>query len=187
MPQSISSSRRFITFGIYRRDSKVQQTMIRQRTDVTTDVRYVQNRVYGDLLAIHEAFGIDTKEHMYKLAHDVGLGLSSDCLGQLSLFLYQYGCFAPHRVYRYRRVAPGSFDHSSHSGRITRDANLFGGRLESEIALINRSVWEELKTRSQLYLRWGPCVGRSTYGMRERSDGGYASGEVGFSRTCLIR
>ena len=165
----------------------MQRTETRQRTNTTEAVRYIQNRILGDLLAINEKFELRSEQHMRDLAHDVGEGLFYDCLDRFSVFLYRPYCDEPHRAYRYRRVAPGSFDHSLHSGRIVRDNSLVGGRFESEISPKDRFQWEELKRQRKLILNWMPCRGRSTAGMSERTNGGYESGAVGVSRTYLTR
>lgn len=165
----------------------MQLTATRQRTDTTEAVRYVHNRVLGDLLAINEKFELRLEQGMRDLAHDVGWGLYYDCLESLRLFLYRSGWDEPHRAYVYCRSAPGSFDPSPHSGRIARDRDLVGGRLEFEVYLRNQELWESLKQKGLLCINWGPCSGRSTQGMTARADGGYASGDIGFSRTCFAR
>lgn len=165
----------------------MQRTATRQRTDTTEAVRYVQNRVLGDLLAINEKFELRSEQDMRDLAHDVGLGLFYDCLESLRLFLYRSRWYEPHRAYVYYRSAPGSFDSSPHSGRIAWDGDLVGGRLEFEVYPRNQALWESLKQKGLLCINWGPCSGRSTQGMTARADGGYASGDIGFSRTCFAR
>ena len=165
----------------------MQQTATRQRISTTVAVRYVRNRVLGDLLAIYEKFQMSTEERMRSLGHDVGVGLDDDCLDRLSLFLYRQGSSEPDRAYVYDRVAPGTFDPSRHSGRITRDSSLVGGCIDFEVCLRDRSRWERLIRGGALRLPWEPCRGRSTQGMYDEADGGYASGDVGFSRTCFLR
>ena len=165
----------------------MQRTATQQRTDTTEAVRYIRNRVLGDLIAIHDKFGMATEQLMYSLSHDVGVGLLYDCIESLRLFLYRSGWYEPHRAYVYHRVAPGSFDSSPHSGRIARDRDLVGGRLEFEVYLRYPELWESLKQKGLLCISWGPCSGRSTQSMTARADGGYASGDIGFSRTCFSR
>ena len=161
----------------------MQRTMTVQRTDTTQAARYVSSRVLGDLLSIHEKFGMSTERELRALAHDLEIGLAHDCLSNLRLFLYSLWSSQPIRVYIYERVAIGSFASSPHSGRIARSAELVGGRIEYEVGLRDRLKWEELKRYDLLVLSWNPCRGRSTAGMTAAADGGYASGELGFSRT----
>lgn len=161
----------------------MQRTMTVQRTDTTQAARYVSSRVLGDLLSIHEKFGMSTEWEMRALAHDLEIGLAHDCLSNLRLFLYSLWSSQPIRVYIYERVASGSFAPSPHSGRIARSSELVGGRIEYEVGLRDRLKWEELKRYDLLDLSWNPCRGRSTAGMIAAADGGYASGELGFSRT----
>lgn len=163
----------------------MQRTAVQQMTDLALDARRVARRVEGDLLAIHEKFDMETESKLRDLAHDVEVGLAHDCIASLKLFLYRKGSSEPHRVYRYDRVAAGSFGPSPHSGRIDRDPLLVGGTLEFEVALRDRLTWEELKRTGKLRITWAPCGGRSTTGMNEVPDGGYQSGSIGFSRTCL--
>ena len=165
----------------------MQRTMTAQRTDTTQAARYVSSRVLGDLLSIHEKFHMDAEWRMRELAHDVEVGLAYDCLSELRLFLYSPRSNQPIRVYIYERVASGSFAHSPHSGRIARSSELIGGRIEYEVGLRDRSIWEDLKRRNQLHLPWGPCSGKSIAGMSAAADGGYASGGLGFSRTMYTR
>lgn len=163
----------------------MQLTRTAQKTDTTEAARFVANRVLGDLLSIHEKFLMSTEREMRNLAHDIEVGLANDCLEALSLFLYPKGCQDPHTAYLYRRVAPGSFSSSAHSGRIVRCSMLVGGGLQFEVSLRNRATWDQLKPN--LKISWRPCVGRSTAGMSANADGGYASGELGFARTHLRR
>ena len=165
----------------------MQRTMTVQRTDTTQAARYVSSRVLGDLLAIHEKFGMSTEWEMRALAHDLEIGLAHDCLSNLRLFLYSLWSSQPIRVYIYERVASGSFAPSPHSGRIARSSGLVGGRIEYEVGLRDRLKWEELKRYDLLDLSWNPCIGQSTAGMTAVADGGYASGELGFSRTMYTR
>lgn len=161
----------------------MQRTMTVQRTDTTQAARYVSSRVLGDLLSIHEKFGMGTEWEMRALAHDLEIGLAHDCLSNLRLFLYSLWSSQPIRVYIYERVASGTFASSPHSGRIVRSSELVGGRIEYEVGLLDRLKWEDLKRYDLLHLSWNPCRGRSTAGMTAAADGGYASGELGFSRT----
>ena len=161
--------------------------MTAQRTDTTQAARYVSRRVLGDLLSINEKFEMGTETTMRKLAHDVEVGLAYDCLSELRLFLYSLWSNQPIRVYIYERVASGSFAPSPHSGRVARSSELIGGRIEYEVGLRNRPKWEYLKRNHQLRLSWSPCTGQSTAGMIATADGGYASGELGFSRTMYTR
>ena len=165
----------------------MQLTMSRQRTDTDVAVRYVTNRVLGDLLAVQDRLGESGTDTIRSLAHDVGVGLLHDCLDSLSLFLFCRGQSDPNYVYVYRRAGPGSFEASPHSGRITRDHELSGGALDFELGIRDRSTWDDLKQRGELLIRWQTCVGRSMEGMSARPDGGYASGEVGLSRTFYSR
>lgn len=164
----------------------MQRTTTIPRTDTAQAARYVANRILGDLLAIREKFGVSTDREVRDLAHDVEVGLQYDCLNRLSLFLYPKGWTRPHTAYLYDRVAPGSFSPSPHSGRIARCSILVGGYLHFEVSLRDASVWEQLKVRS-LKIAWSPCVGQSTNGMSAKSNGGYASGDIGFSRTYMRR
>ena len=163
----------------------MQRTTARQMTDTALAARYVAHRVLGDLLSIHEKFRMNTETEMRNLAHDIESGLAYDCLNSLSLFLYPFGGYQPHRVYVYRRVAAGSFAPSPHSGRIDRSSLLVGGRLEYEVSLRNRETWHRLQQAGQLRIPWRSCYGRSTAGMSEQNDGGYTSGDLALSRTCL--
>ena len=165
----------------------MQRTMTVQRTDTTQAARYVSRRVLGDLLSIHEKFDMNSESEMRKLVHDVELGLVHDCLSHLRLFLYPPRSSQPIRVYIYERVASGSFAPSPHSGRIARSSELIGGRIRYEVGLRDRPTWEYLKHHRQLHLSWSPCKGQSTAGMTAVADGGYASGELGFSRTMYTR
>ena len=156
-------------------------------TDTTQAVRYLGNRVLGDLLSIHEKFSMGEEWELRALAHDVEVGLAHDCLSELRLFLYAVGSQDPTRVYVYERVAAGVFSASTHSGRIARSRELMGGRIEYEVGLRSRLTWDELKAEGQLRLSWSPCVGRSVAGMSATADGGYASGGLGLSRTVYTR
>ena len=162
----------------------MQSTLTRQKTD-TLAARRVAHRVLGDLLSIHEKFRMNTEAGMRNLAHDIEIGLAYDCLNSLSLFLYPSGGHLPHRVYVYRRVAAGSFSASPHSGRIGRDSLLVGGPFEYEVTLRDRETWNWLKQSALLRIPWTACHGRPTAGMSAHNDGGYTSGELAFSRTCL--
>ena len=161
------------------------QTASRARTSTREAVRYVANRILGDLLAIHEKFRVPSESLLRSLAHDVSVGLYYDCLESLHLFLYRDGSPVPRRAYVYRRVAPSSFEHSPHSGRIASDPSLVDGRLDFEVQLRDSAVWDDLQKEGSFRIAWGPCIGQSTAGMYVRADGGYASGSVGLSRTCL--
>ena len=165
----------------------MQRTMVAQRTDTAQAVRYVTSRILGDLLSIHEKFGMSTVAELQDLAHDLELGLTHDCLSELRLYLAAAGADEPSRVYVYERVAAGSFAPSAHSGRIERSRELLDGRLEYQVSLRDRETWEHLKHTDQLRIRWLPCKRRSTSGMTERADGGYASGELSLARTMYTR
>lgn len=165
----------------------MQGTMTAQRTGTALAARYVSSRVLGDLLSIHEKFHIGTKKEMRDLVHDLELGLVHDCLSSLRLCLYTSLGHSPTRVYVYERVAIGSFAPSSHSGRITYSPELFRGKIEYEISLRDRSKWEALKLGGQLQLIWSPCNRQSIAGMTATADGGYASGDLGLSRTMYMR
>ena len=164
----------------------MQRTMTMPRTDTTQAARYVANRVLGDLLAIREKFGVSTDRELRDLAHDLEIGLRHDCLNKLSLFLFPRGWDNPHTAYIYDRVAPGSFRASPHSGRIARCSILVGGSLSYEVNLRDADTWDRLKARD-LRITWSPCVGQSTHGMCAKSNGGYTSGDLGFSRAYLRR
>ena len=157
------------------------------RTDTTQAARYVGARVWGDLQSIHEKFSMGLLENLADLAHDIQVGLAHDCLDELRLFLYPPGVLQPGRVYKYERVAAGTFAPSSHSGRIERSHELIGGRLEYEVTPGDREMWERLKRSGQLRISWRRCTGRSIVGMTERADGGYAKGDLGLSRTVYTR
>lgn len=161
------------------------QTRLMQTSDTRQAARYVTNRVRGDLRAIHEKFNMSSLREIQNLADDVELGLSYDCLSRLSLFLYPSGWSAPHTAYIYNRVAPGSFEPSAHSGRIVRCNLLVNGRLEFEVGLRDPEMWSDLRER--LKINWVSCLGTSTTGMSLAADGGYASGELAFSRNYLRR
>ena len=162
----------------------MQRTMTAARTDAAA-ARFVSSRVLGDLLSIREKFSMSSDREVRDLAHDIELGLAWDCLNALNLFLYPPGWRLPHTAYIYRRVAPGSFEVSPHSGRIARCTILVGGTLKFEVSLRHRDVWETLKP--QLRISWSPCTAQSTANMSAKADGGYASGELGFARTHLRR
>lgn len=168
-------------------NSKMQRTILQQKTDTNLAARRVARRVLGDLLAIHEKFDMDTESNVRNLAHDLELGLAHDCIESLKLFLYRKGATAPRRAYQYERVAAGSFSASAHSGRIVLDTLLVGGRLEFEVRLRDRKKWESLKADGNPLIRWGPCDGRSMSGMSSSSNGGYTSGSIGFARTCFTQ
>ena len=165
----------------------MQRTTAVSMIDTRAAARFVGNRVLGDLLSIHEKFGMGTEHELRNLAYDVTLGLLHDCLDRLSLFLYPISWTAPHTAYVYERTAPGSFTPSSRSGRIERCSILVGGTLDYEVNLRKLDVWEDLKRRGLLKIGWQPCVGQSMAGMTRRTDGGYASGNIGFSRDHLRR
>lgn len=162
-------------------------TRTASQTDTTQAARYVSARVWGDLRSIHEKFCMGTLNELADLAHDVQVGLAHDCVAELRLFLYQPGASQPSRGYIYERVVAGSFAPSSHSGRIGRSRDLVGGRIDYEVKLRSRATWERLKSQGLLRIPWRPCTGQSTSGMTARADGGYAKGEVAFSRTALVR
>ena len=161
----------------------MQRTRTMAQTDTTQAARYVSNRIRGDLLSIHEKFGMNTVSELGRLAHDIEVGLRHDCLDSLSLFLYPPGWHTPHTAYIYSRAAPGSFELSPHSGRIARCSILVGGFLRYEVRLRCSATWEALKP--QLLIPWAPCVRQTTHGMSATADGGYASGQIGMSRTHL--
>lgn len=165
----------------------MQLTAVAQRTDTTQAARYVASRVLGDLLSIHEKFGVSTVADLHDLAHDLEVGLAHDCLSELRLYLTAVGAVQPSRVYVYKRVAAGSFAPSAHSGRIERSRELVGGSLEYEVSLRDRETWERLKQTGQLRKYWRPCNGRSTSGMTAKADGGYASGDLSLQRTVFTR
>lgn len=165
----------------------MQRTMVVQRTDTAQDARYVTSRFLGDLLSIHEKFGMSTVAKLQDLAHDIELGLTHDCLSELRLYLTAVGADEPSRVYVYERVAAGSFAPSAHSGRIERSRALTGGSLEVEISLRNKEIWARLEQTGQLRRSWQPCNGRSTTGMTAKANGGYASGELSLARTMYTR
>ena len=162
----------------------MQRTRTMSETDTTQAARFVSNRITGDLLSIHEKFGMKTERELRQLAHDIEIGLRHDCLESLSLFLYPPGWSSTvHTAYIYRRAAPGSFAPSPHSGRIERCSRLVGGSMRYEVRLRCRDTWAALKP--QLLISWAPCVGQTTHGMSATADGGYASGQLGMSRTHL--
>ena len=165
----------------------MQRTITDSTIDSRAAARFVGNRVLGDLLSINEKFGMRTEQELRSLAYDVTLGLLHDCLDRLSLFLYPISWTQPHTAYVYERTAPGSFTPSSRSGRIERCSMLVGGTLHYEISLIERHIWDELARAGHLKLAWKPCAGQSTTGMTSRTDGGYASGDIGFARNHLRR
>ena len=164
----------------------MQRTATMPKTDTAQAARFVANRILGDLLAIREKFRVSTEREVRNLAHDVEIGLRHDCLNSLSLFLFPKGWVYPHTAYVYDRVAPGSFRESPHSGRVARCSILVGGSLSFEVGLRDASTWYRLNTGS-LRIAWSPCLGQSTNGMFAQVDGGYASGDLGVSRTCLRR
>lgn len=163
----------------------MQQTRVMQTTDTREAARYVTNRVRGDLQAIHEKFGMSSPREIENLANDIELGLCLDCLNGLSLFLYPQGWSKPLIAYKYERAAPGSFERSAHSGRIARCKILVNGHLEFEVAIRDWRIWSSL--RQWLRIQWVSCIGTSTAGMVGVADGGYASGDLGFSRTHFRR
>ena len=162
-------------------------TRTMSRTGTAQAARYLGTRVLGDLLSIHEKFSMGDEGEMRALAHDVELGLAHDCLSELRLFLYAVRSQEPTRVYIYERVAAGTFSASTHSGRIARSRELTDGRIGYEVSLHDRATWDKLKAGGHLSLSWSPCVGRSIAGMSATTDGGYASGELGLSRTVYTR
>ena len=159
----------------------MQRTRARSETDITQAARRVSNRVRGDLLSIHEKFRMSTQQELLKLAHDICIGLEYDCLESLLLFLYPPGWSAPLTAYEYCRAAPGSFGQSRHSGRIERCSRLVGGALRYEVRPRCRDTWDALKPRFRI--GWTPCNGTTMQGMAASPDGGYASGNLGLSRT----
>lgn len=165
----------------------MQRSTTLQKTDTDLDARRVSRRVRGDLLSIHEKFDMLTASEIADLAHDLELGLAADCIRKLTLYLYKKGASAPTRVYRYERVAPGTFASSDHSGRIEKNPALVGGHLEYIVNLRDRPTWETLKSKGLLRIGWSPCESPSIAGMRAKANGGYTSGGLGFSRTRLSR
>lgn len=157
------------------------------RTDTSQAARFVGTRVLGDLQSIHEKFAMGPLERLEDLAHDVQVGLANDCLTELRLFLYPPFASQYTRAYVYQRVAVGSFAPSARSGRIERSPELVGGRVGFEVTLRDVATWERLQNQGQLRISWYSCTGRSTSGMTERSDGGYARGDLGLSRTVYTR
>ena len=149
------------------------------------DALWVGRRILGDLLAIHEKFGIATEGYMRGLASDISLGLVADCLDSLTLFLYEPYGIDPVAAYKYTRSAPSTFAASPHSGRIQRDSRLIGGRMEAEVTFRNKTTWNSLA--HQFSLTWTHCVGQSIAGMIATANGGYAAGNVGMSRTYYSR
>ena len=163
------------------------QTTVRMRTDTDLAARRVARRVLGDLLSIHEKFGMSTVGELTNLAHDIQVGLAHDCVDRLTLYLYERGTIKPKRVYIYARAAPGSFAVSDHSGRIARDSGLVGGQLVYIVNPRDRGTWDQLKREGKFSIAWSPSSAPGTAGMTPSDDGGYASGTVGLSRTCLTR
>lgn len=163
----------------------MQRTLLRERSRTEEDALCVGRRILGDLLSIHGKFGIETEAHMRALAHDVSLGLVFDCLNKLSVFLYAAYCSTPAAAYIYSRVAPGSFEASPHSGRIQRDSRLIGGWMKTEISIRHWESWNALA--GVVKLPWSSCLPQSTAGMVSSQSGGYASGNVGMSRTHFVR
>lgn len=162
-----------------------------QKTGVDTDLaaQRVSRRVRGDLDSMIEKLAVTSATNVSNLVHDLRVGIAHDCIELLSMFLYQKGADRdePHRVYEYRRVARGEFEESTHSGRITYDAALAGGRIEFEITPRNRAVWDSLKSDGKLEIAWSQCNGRSTAGMTHSADGGYGAGAIGLARSCRTR
>ena len=157
------------------------------QTDTTQAARYVGTRVLGDLLSIHEKFGMGNWRELEDLVHDVQVGLEYDCLAELWLFLYPPWASQPGRVYEYKRTEPGHFAASRHSGRIERSRDLEGGRIGYQVVLHNRDMWERLKATGRLRLHWVQSTGLSVAGMTARADGGYARAHLGLSRTVYNR
>jgi hypothetical protein len=166
-------------------------TLLMQKTGTDTDLaaRRVSRRVHGDLESMIEKLAVTSATDISSLIHDLRVAIAHDCLELLSVFLYQKGADrdAPQRVYEYRRVARGTFEESAHSGRITYDPALAGGRIEFQVTPRNRAVWDKLKTDGELEIPWSPCKGRSTAGMTLSEDGGYGSGSIGLARSCRTR
>ena len=161
----------------------MQRTMVAQRTDTAQDVRYVSNRVLGDLLSIHEKFGMATESSMRALAHDVQVALTYDCISALRLLLYPPGWTVALRVYDYQRVAPGSFEASPHSGRIERCALLVGGSITFEVSVKDTEIWDRLSSNQEFALNWRSTQGTSLSGLRATANGGYGAGDVALART----
>lgn len=162
-----------------------------QRIDTDTDLagRKVARRVHGDLLSIIEKLDVTNTTNITDLMHDLRVGISDDCIETLTVFLYEKGAGydEARRAYVYRRVERGTFIESAHSGRIFWDSALAGGRVEFEVRPRDQAAWDKLKTDHKLRLNWTTCSGRSTAAMTASADGGYGSGSIGLSRSCLVR
>lgn len=163
------------------------RTLATQRTNTTQDARYLARRVLGDLLSIHEKFDIGTVRRMRDLAHDLEIGLDYGCVTTFRIFLYPQGESVPSHCYHYERASVGVFQERTHSGGITRAPSLRHGWHRCEIRLSAPDVWYDLRQRGALRLPWSSCVGISTAGMTSSTDGGYASGALGVSRTLFTR
>lgn len=165
--------------------------LLLQKTETDTDLaaRRVSRRVHGDLDSMIEKLAVTSATDISSLVHDLRVGIAHDCIELLSVFLYQKGADRDelHRVYEYQRVARGTFEESAHSGRITYEQALAGGRIEFEVTPRNRAAWDKLKTDGELEIPWSPCTGRSSAGMTLSADGGYGSGTIGLARSCRTR
>ena len=152
------------------------------QTDTTQAARYVGARILGDLLSIHEKFGMGNRRELEDLAHDVQVGLA-----KLRLLLHPRWDSQPGRVYEYERADAGSFAPSSHSGRIERSRELEGGALDYQVTLRDSGRWWRLKATGELRIPWVRGVSRSLAGMIAKADGGYARAHLGVSRTVYTR
>lgn len=163
------------------------RTAATQRTSTTQDAQFVARRVRGDLLSIHEKFGIGTERLMCDLAHDLELGLYHGCVATFRVFLYPPSSSDPSHCYHYERANVDTFQVRPHSGGIARAPSLLRGRHRCEIELSDAGTWDQLRRQGRLRRPWRSRVGTSTDGMTSSTDGGYASGALGVSRTLFTR
>ena len=160
--------------------------MQKQKTTTITeqDAAFVSRRLLGDLLSVHEDYGMESWGYFVDLAHDLELGLYHECVSKALFMLYKKDSTVEEEILVYT-VEDREFTPSSHSGRLPFNADLVGGWFNAHVT--KSAGWDDLETKNKFRLNWTPRAAPSTAGMTAASDGGYSSGALRVSRTAYRR
>ena len=161
----------------------MQKTALRTMEITGQDAARVARRLLGDLLAIHETYGMGTESYFQDLAHDLEMGLYHRCLTTIRFRLFPTGSAIEDEILVYE-VVDGEIVSSSHSGRLVYNPRLDGGRFQVHVTYCNG--WNALKGGT-LKLNWTEGDAPSTAAMTATPDGGYGSGALRVSRTAFRR